>query len=58
LVIYFLGGGENGGVGNNWRRMELGYLHSNFFDYLEDILDEHGFGEIELGDDGYFIFRK
>jgi hypothetical protein len=38
---------------------ELGHLHSNFFDHLEDILKEHGFGEIELGSSkGCFIFRK
>jgi len=37
---------------------ELGYLHSNFFDYLEDILKEHGFREIGLGSDDCFIFRK
>jgi Flp pilus assembly CpaF family ATPase len=37
---------------------ELGYLHSNFFDHLEEILKEHGFGEIELGGNDCFIFRK
>jgi hypothetical protein len=38
---------------------EIDDLYSNFFDHLEDILKEHGFGEIELGSDAdCFIFRK
>jgi hypothetical protein len=38
---------------------ELGYLHSNFFDHLEEILKEHGFREVGLGRDvDCFIFRK
>jgi len=39
--------------------MKLRYLYSDFFDHLEDILKEHGFGEIELGSSAdCFIFRK
>ena len=38
---------------------ELDDYPSNFFDYLEDILKEHGFREVELGRDvDCFIFRK
>jgi len=31
---------------------------SNLFDYFEDILKEHGFREVGLGNNNCFIFRK